>query len=155
MPKRKAGPTINYKIEEIKELELFIPMVSEYLYEKFDEAKLDFEFSFSYSWNFKKEYFSVTIEINYIYNRDNLNEKILSYTGEVVYYIHELKKHFNLKKKETDSLEEFLAILTGISISTIRGMIAVRTVGKFQGDFYLPIINPTLIVQDYLKTLDT
>lgn len=154
MSKRKVQPTINYKIQEIKELELSMPMISEYLYEDFDEAKLDFEFSFSYSCNFKKEYFSVTIEINYIYNRDNLNEKILSYTGEVVYYIHNLKKHFNLKKKETNSLEEFLAILTGISISTIRGMIAVRTVGKFQGDFYLPIINPTLIVQDYLKTLD-
>ena len=127
-------------------------MISETVGDDFDEDKLGYGFTFDYVWNLKTDTFSVVVEIEYAYDKENLNEILLKFVGLVEYKIENLKQFLDLSNKEVRLPVEFLAILTGIAISTMRGMIALRTLGKFQGDFYIPILNPGEVVKDYLNS---
>ncbi|MCB0517311.1 MAG: hypothetical protein H6577_27010 [Lewinellaceae bacterium] len=144
--------SINYRIIDIQELELFIPMVLAEIADDFEEEKLGYGFTFDYSWNLKSDTFSVIVEVLYVYDQEKMNEILLKFLGLVEYEIQDLKQFLDLTNNEVKLPEEFLAILTGIAISTMRGMIALRTVGKFQGDFYIPILNPGDVVRDYLNS---
>ncbi len=152
MAKKKKEEIIEYQIHDIRELEIHVPLLSEEVAVNFDKKKLDYGFTIDYHWDLKKELFSVVIEINYAYDRKGLNENLLNYTGELEYQIRNLKKFIDTENNETKLPEQFLAILTGIAISTVRGMIATRTFGKFQGDFYIPILNPGEVVKAYLAS---
>ena len=154
MSTRKKISEINYKISDINELEIHIPSLSEELYENFDEDKLSFGFNFGYAWNTEENKFSVFLDIVFTYDPQELNENLLHFVGEVEYEILDLKKYLSKKQNEADFPEDFLAILTGIAISTMRGIVAIRTLGKFQNRFYLPIVNPVELVKDYLKALE-
>jgi hypothetical protein len=90
----------------------------------------------------------------YVYDRKNENRELLKFTGEVDYQITGLKHYIDLDHQEIKLPTEMLAKLTGIAISTVRGMIATRTFGKFQGDYYIPILNPAQVVEDYLQAAE-
>lgn len=152
MAKRNKLESINYRINDIQELELFVPMVLAEIVDNFEEDKLSYGFTFDYSWNLKSDTFSVIIEVLYVYDQEGTNEMLLRFVGLVEYEIQNLKQFLDLTNNEVKLPEDFLAILTGISISTMRGMIALRTIGKFQGDFYIPILNPGEVVRDYLNS---
>jgi len=151
MAKKNVPINVNYKISNIQELELIMPGIPESVADDFDEGKLDFGFTFDYIWDIKDETFAVVVEVVYAYDREVLNEILLKFVGLVEYKIENLKQFLDMGSKEVQLPEEFLAILTGIAISTMRGMIALRTIGKFQGDFYIPILNPGDVVRDYLS----
>lgn len=150
MSELKQPFSVNYRISDIRELELSIPLLSEELIENFEEDNLDFGFNIDYVWNLEQDLFSVVIEVNYVYDRESLNENMLKYTGEIEFKVEELNKFIDTEKPKILLPQNFLGALTGITISTIRGMIAMRTFGKFQGDFYIPILNPMQVVQGYL-----
>ncbi len=152
MAKKKKPEELIYNISDIRELEVHIPLLPEGVANDFDEGKLDYGFTFDYFWNLEEDNFSVVIEVIYVYDREGLNELLLKYVGEVEYYIQGLAKHIDVDNNEIKLPAQFLAILTGICISTVRGMIATRTFGKFQGDFYFPILPPMKIVEDYLQS---
>ena len=152
MAKRNKLESINYRINDIQELELFVPMVLAEIVDNFEEDKLSYGFTFDYSWNLKSDTFSVIIEVLCVYDQEGTNEILLRFVGLVEYEIQNLKQFLDLTNNEVKLPEYFLAILTGIAISTMRGMIALRTIGKFQGDFYIPILNPGEVVRDYLNS---
>ncbi len=152
MNKQKKTGAVQYKINDIRELEIHIPLLSVELIDNFDEQKLDYGFNFDYHWDLNASTFSVVTEVHYVYDREHLNETFLEYTAEVEYQVPELSEIIDVQRNEMTMSEEFLAILTGIAFSTVRGMVATRTLGKFQGDFHIPIISPILIVKQYLKT---
>ncbi|KGE85706.1 MAG: hypothetical protein ACE362_05640 [Phaeodactylibacter xiamenensis] len=149
MAKRNTQ-NVKYRICDIKELEVYIPFLPEELKKDFEESKIDYGFTFDYFWNLSEDSFSVAIEVIYVYDKDGLNKEILRYIGEVEYNIQDLGKFIDTKRKIVKFTEEVLAILTGIAISTVRGMIATRTFGKFQSNFHVPILSPIRIVKDYL-----
>lgn len=45
--------------------------------------------------------------------------------------------------------KNILAMMLGISFSTIRGVILNRTIGSFMNNIYLPIINPQEIIEGF------
>jgi hypothetical protein len=149
MAKRKPQ-NVKYRICDIRELEVFIPLLPNELEDSFEEEKFDYGFTFDYFWDLSDDTFSVVIEVIYVYDKEGLNEQILRYVGEVEYEIQDLGNFIDTKRRTIKFTEEVLAILTGISISTIRGMIATRTFGKFQSNFHVPILSPMRIVKDYL-----
>ncbi len=153
MPSRKSTPDLlQYRIADIRELELVVPYLPEDLTRDFDEQRLDYQFTFDYQWNLKENRFSVLVGVTYSYlSGGDAPEDLLNFLGEVEFLIDGLARFIDPKNKEIHLPEEFLAILTGISISTIRGMIAIRTIGKFQGQFFIPVLDPKAVVQDYLR----
>jgi hypothetical protein len=98
--------------------------------------------------------FSVVISIVYLYDRENEKLELLKFIGQVEYRIHNLAFYIDTAAKGIKLPKELLASLTGIAISTVRGMISTRTYGKFQGEFYIPILNPQKVVQDYFSLPD-
>ncbi len=153
MPSRpSATQTLQYRIADIRELELVVPYLPEDLIKDFDERRLDYQFNFDHQWNLEKNRFSILVGVTYAYLSDgDAPEELLNFLGEVEFLIDGLARFIDLKNKEIHFPEEFLAILTGISISTVRGMIAIRTIGKFQGRFFIPILDPKAIVRDHLR----
>ena len=150
MSDKKQSVSVNYRISDIRELEIAIPLLSEQLVENFEEGDLDFGFDIDYIWDLEQDLFSVVIEVNYVYDRQNINENMLKYIGEMEFKIEKLADFIDIENPKILLPQDFLGVLTGITISTIRGMIAMRTFGKFQGDFYIPVLNPMEVVQGYL-----
>ncbi|HMQ47913.1 MAG TPA: hypothetical protein PKA00_10830 [Saprospiraceae bacterium] len=148
---QKTSNTIHYQINRIEELEIHVPFLPDEITDHFDRDRLDFGFSFDYVWDLEENLFSVVIEVVYLYVLDNEQEELLRFSGQIEYKITDLVKFIDIRQKEIKLPEEILGILTGIAISTIRGMIATRTFGKFQGDLYIPILNPMKVVNQYLK----
>ncbi|MDI9553353.1 MAG: hypothetical protein QM232_06320, partial [Bacteroidota bacterium] len=60
---------------------------------------------------------------------------------------------FEIAEVENLPLQDknLLATLLGIAFSTTRGIILTMTVGNFMNKFYLPIINPSEIIEDSFK----
>lgn len=154
MSRKKRTEALRYQIHAIQEVEVHIPILSEALMDSFEEEKLDFSFTFDYLWDTDDDLFSVVVGVVYIYDREHLDEEMLKYTGLVEYRISDLAQYIDTQNKEIKLPIELLAILTGIAISTVRGMIATRTAGKFQGDFYIPILSPMRVVEDYFRMAD-
>lgn len=155
MPKKTRKEPLRYQIHDIQEVEVQIPILSEALLDTFQEEKLDFSFTFDYLWDLEQDLFSVVVGVVYVYDRAELNEEMLKYTGLVEYRISNLAQYIDVRNKEIKLPTELLAIMTGIAISTVRGMIATCTFGKFQGDFYIPILNPMRVVEDYFAAANT
>lgn len=155
MARKKKPEALRYQIHAIQEVEVHLPILSERLMDIFVEEKLDFGFTFDYLWDLEEDLFSVVVGVTYVYDREDLEEEMLKYTGLVEYHISDLAQFIDVRNKEIKLPRELLAILTGIAISTVRGMIATRTVGKFQGDFHIPILSPMRVVEDYFKSADS
>ena len=64
-----------------------------------------------------------------------------------MYKIEDLVNNIKIRKDIISIDDEFLAILLNISIGTIRGMIAVKTMGKIINKYPLPILNPKKIIE--------
>ncbi len=154
MAKPKSPETIKYQIHKIRELEICVPFLPDEFVNHFQADQLDYGFTFDYVWDLKAEIFSVVISIVYLYDRENEKLELLKFIGQVEYRIHNLAFYIDTAAKGIKLPKELLASLTGIAISTVRGMISTRTYGKFQGEFYIPILNPQKVVQDYFSLAD-
>ena len=151
MAKKKQG--LPYSVVGINELALSIPLVEENLYQQFDHAKLNFTIALSFSdKKVQEDKIAVKLDITYLYedNQEADPKSLLFFSGEVIYKILNIKKYAD--KDIIHLPKDILAVLTGITFSTIRGMIAVRTIGKFQGQFFLPVIDPKELVDDYIAS---
>lgn len=149
---QKQSTTIQYQINRIEELAIYVPRLSDEITDRFDRNKLDFGFSFDYVWDLEDDLFSVVIEVVYFYDLADRQEELLRFSGQVEYIIPDLEKYIDITQKGVKLPEDALEILTGIAIGTLRGMIATRTFGKFQGKIYVPIIDTIKIVQQYIKS---
>lgn len=153
MSQKNVPSVVSYRIHQIRELELSLNAQSDEFWASFDKHEVGFAFSFSYDWSLEKNHFSVYVDVYYKYGPDK-EITLLHYAGDVTYYIEDLANFFQEKEQESALPRQFLAILTGIAISSIRGMITARTLGHPQNQIYLPILNPSEIVKSHLAQLD-
>ncbi|MBK8652545.1 MAG: hypothetical protein IPN20_01095 [Haliscomenobacter sp.] len=71
MPSRpSATQTLQYRIADIRELELVVPYLPEDLIKDFDERRLDYQFNFDHQWNLEKNRFSILVGVTYAYLSD-------------------------------------------------------------------------------------
>lgn len=153
MSEKNIPPVVSYRIHQIRELEFSLTAQPDEFRDSFDKQEVGFAFSFSYDWDVEESLFRVFVEVDYKYGPDK-KTILLHYAGDVTYYIKDLANFFQDKEQESALPRQFLAILTGIAISSIRGMITARTLGHSQNQIYLPILNPSEIVESHLAHLD-
>jgi len=107
----------------------------------FDETKLGFNFTPSFSYDEDLKLVKVNIVVAYEYEEKQLLKIDTDTVFEFISFDGFLVKEDSVDKK-------VLATLLGIAFSTVRGIIINRTIGSFINKFYLPIINPTEIIND-------
>lgn len=126
-----------FRIIDLKTNSFFVQEVDDDEIEKFDAKKLEFGIRPSFGFDEKSNVIKVNFIISYNYNE----KEILKIDVDTIFECAS-GKNFDMKDKN------LLAILLGISFSTIRGIILNRTIGNFINKFYLPIINPTEIINE-------
>lgn len=80
------------------------------------------------------------VKINFIVTYDYQEQELLKIDVDTVF-------EFRTEAKKDMENSTILAMLLGISFSTIRGIILNRTIGSFMNNIYLPIINPSEIIK--------
>lgn len=126
-----------FRIIDLKTNSFFVQEVDDDEIENFDAKKLEFGIRPSFGFDEKSNVIKVNFIISYNYNE----KEILKIDVDTIFECAS-GEDFGMKNKN------LLAILLGISFSTIRGIILNRTIGNFINKFYLPIINPTEIINE-------
>ncbi len=109
--------------------------------ESFDETKLGFVFRPSFAYDEELKLVKVNIVVSYEYEGNQL----LKIDTDTIF---EFISFDGILVKDGSEDKNVLATLLGIAFSTVRGIIINRTVGSFINKFYLPVINPTEIIND-------
>lgn len=150
MPAEVNDIKIEYRLNHVEEVEIYLPRYHEM--DGFDVNLFSFGFVLDYLWDLEHHIFSVVITVIYEYEGEEQNKKWLEYTGEIGYCVKDLPQFIDADS-QINLPEDFLSIITGIAISTIRGMIKIRTLGKVQGKVQIPIVDPNSMVKEYLINL--
>ncbi|WP_372756294.1 hypothetical protein [Labilibaculum sp.] len=126
-----------FKIVDLKTNSFSEQNLSEEEIQDFDPNLVEFNIQPGFGFNKKLNLIKVNFVITYLYKK----KEILKIDVDTV---------FEFVKKEDLDLENktILATVLGVSFSTIRGIILNRTIGSFMNKIYLPIINPTEIIED-------
>lgn len=129
-----------FRIISLKTNSFFVQEIDDDEIVKFEDRKLEFGIRPSFGFDEKSNIIKVNFVITYNYNEI----EILKIDVDTIFECAAIDG-FNIKDKN------LLASLLGISFSTIRGIILNRTIGSFINKFYLPIINPTEIIEEEYK----
>lgn len=107
---------------------------------EFNKDLIEFKIQASVGFSKDKKLVQVNFSISYEYEESQL----LNINTDTVFAFDDIEG-LDLENKI------LWATLMGISFSTIRGIIINRTRGSFLDKIYLPIINPTEIIEDMYK----
>ena len=129
-----------YRIVELKTNSYSVQNLSDEETSEFNPEEVEFSFKPAFGFNEEDKAVKVNINVVYIYK----NIEILKINVDIVYGF---TKELDIEIKD----KNVLAQLLGIAFSTIRGIILNRTIGNFMNDIYLPIIDPTEIIEDIFK----
>lgn len=129
-----------YRIVELKTNSFSVQNLSDEEASQFNPKEVEFSFKPAFGFNEEDKAVKVNINVVYIYR----DFEILKINVDIVF---EFVKELEIEIKD----KNILAQLLGIAFSTIRGIILNRTIENFMNDIYLPIINPTEIVDDIFK----
>ena len=126
-----------FKIVNLKTNSFSEQNLSEEEIQDFDPNLVEFNIQPGFGFNKKLNLIKVNFVITYLYKK----KEILKIDVDTV---------FEFVKQDDLNLEDktILATVLGVSFSTIRGIILNRTIGSFMNKIYLPIINPTEIIED-------
>ncbi|MBI9015570.1 MAG: hypothetical protein JEZ08_25350 [Clostridiales bacterium] len=129
-----------YKIISLKTNSFSEISLSDEEIDDFNPDAIEFGIKPSFGFNDELRAVKVNYIITYTYN----SKELLKIDVDTVFEYADIEG-FDSKSKA------FLASILGISFSTIRGIILNRTIGSFLNNIYLPIINPTEIIDDQVK----
>ena len=82
------------------------------------------------------------VKVSFIVTYNYNGQEILKIDIDTVF-------EFNKESAKDMQNENVLAMMLGISFSTIRGVILNRTIGSFMNNIYLPIINPQEVIKAF------
>ena len=145
MEKKSPNKTkIELRLLKIQELAFIMDSAKIAAIPDFDFKNISIEFGIKTEIIPEKELFILDTLVKYNYLLDAQSERIVEL---------ETTNHFEIKKlKELIDTNEsavfkdnsgILPTLIGISVSSLRGMLVVKTVGTLLSDFPLPLVNPT------------
>lgn len=125
-----------FRIIDIKTNSFFVKELEDDA-EPFSEKDLKFKIKPIFGFEEEKRLIKINLSIIYSYKR----EDYLKIDVDTIYEIAPVES-INLKDIG------LLSMLLGIAFSTTRGIILNLTVGNFMNKVYLPIINPSEIIED-------
>ena len=136
------------KINKVKIEEINFREPNDSLIKNFDENQLTIHINTSYSYKLEDE--EVTVSLGVIYDYKNKNEKkaqeLLNYKGSFEFKIGNLNEIVKKNSIGIDMPDGILEIITGVAISSARGIIIAKTAGSFINQFYLPLVSPQEII---------
>jgi hypothetical protein len=133
-----------FRIIDIKTNSFFVKDLNVNEAENFAEEDLKYKIRPTFGFEENKRLIKINLVIIYSYKK----EEYLKIDVDTIYEIAQIQE-LNLHEVG------LLSILLGIAFSTTRGIILNLTVGNVMNKFYLPIINPTEIVEAEFKKLPT
>ena len=136
------------KINKVKIEEINFREPNDSLINSFDENQLSIHINTSYTYKLEEE--EVTVSMIVIYDYKNENEKkaqeLLNYKGSFEFKIGNLNEIVKKNDIGIDVPDGILEIITGVAISSARGIIIAKTAGSFINQFYLPLVSPQSII---------
>lgn len=129
-----------FKIVDLKTNSFSEQNLSEEETQNFNPDILEFNIQPGFGFNKEKNFIKVNFVISYLYKE----KEILKIDVDTVF---EFVKHDDLDLEN----KTILSTVLGVSFSTIRGIILNRTIGSFMNKIYLPIINSTEIIEDFVN----
>jgi len=129
-----------FRIYEIKTNSFSVKDLKSEEAESFSAKDLTFKTRPSFGFDEELRVIKVSLNISYSYKE----EDYLRIDVDTIFEIAEVE---NIPLQD----KNLLATLLGIAFSTTRGIILTMTVGNFMNKFYLPIINPSEIIEDSFK----
>lgn len=132
-----------YRIIELKTNSFSVQNLDDKELDEFNPDEVGFTFKPGFGFNEELHAVKVNTEVTYLYK----DKEILRINVDTVY---EFVKEASIDIKD----KRILVQLLGIAFSTVRGIILNRTIGNFMNDIYLPIINPTEMIEDMFKEME-
>jgi len=119
-------------------------------------ASFDVTTNVLYNWNFETKMIGINLEFKYYFHDDSKDLgpfEGLVYGTRVNFIVDDLEKLFIVRSPDDFDIDHTLeTLLVSISISTTRGMLAVRTMGTIFENHMIPILNPQdLLLSELLK----
>ena len=108
------------------------------------------EINFNVSQNFEFKSDKKQLDITLLVNLTETKSKnlLVSLETRYDYYIQEYEE----LTQQNEIPVQFLAILLGLSLSSTRGILFSKTVGTTLEKYYLPILNPTSIINNLINS---
>lgn len=141
---------IQISIREINEISftlLQLPLPIDQI--QFGE-NLSFKFGFEFKINLENEEFVFNTSIQYLII--DFEKPMIELEVAIIFDIKNLAKVVQIDKEDQYQINDgFLATLAGVSIGTVRGILAANTKGKPLAKYPLPIINPKELLEQMNK----
>ena len=143
--------TTPFNIFKIKELSYNFNKFDTADIQEFDAEKLYIGYGLGFSPSETKEVFVVNLKVIYEYKKNDLTKtEILSMESDFYFHIGELENLLIEHNLDFELPKSIMESIVGISVSTMRGMIAVKTAGNFINDYPLPVIDVNTLINDLL-----
>lgn len=107
------------------------------------DGKLKLGFKCLLSPNEEEDLFTVFLAIKYI----DKSVDVLEYAASFIFEVIDLKNMLEKKEGKIRVHPDFIPYLTDLSFDTLRGMIAVKTMGTALASHPLPIINTKKLLE--------
>lgn len=143
------------KINKVKIEEINFREPSDSLIKTFDENHLSIHINSSYNYNLEAEEVTVSLIVIYEYKLGKKAEELLNYKGSFEFKIGNLNSIVKKLEKGIDIPDTILEIITGVAISSARGIIIAKTAGSFINQFYLPLVSPQSIIAKLKEKIAT
>jgi len=117
----------------------------------FNSDNLQIEFEFKIDTDISNDLFCIEIIARYIYKTNNEQVKVLEMGSNNQFKVFDLINLIDIlpNDKITDKAG-FLPTLISISISSLRGMLVIKTLGTVLADYPIPIVDPVSLIQNAL-----
>ena len=144
MQKKEEQIQIQLKLKKVLETGYFFDSALLSSFINLDLLKINIEFGFKIDVDISTNLFILHVLVRYQYPKENELEKILELTSSNYFEIENLDNLIEMSNDEgIKDKANILPTLLGFSISTLRGILVVKTAGTVLADYPLPIVNPT------------
>ena len=148
-----ATNVTTFEIVKIRELSYNFKTLDDRDIQEFDKKRFNISFGLKIDKGDAEDIFVLTLKIVYEYSKDDGNAtELLSMECEFRYLVGNLKEFIFVDGSNIRLPTAVMEPAVGTAISTIRGMIAVRTAGNFLANYPLPLVDITRIL-DSLKNI--
>jgi hypothetical protein len=140
------------KLVHVKNELLYIKEPNEQLVASFDENLLQVGIGVKLSPSKQKSTLTFHLDVSYDYDIASEHPlRFIKFEGAFEFKISPFEENILLKGEDLNMDHQLLSSLLEISISTARGILLAKSAGGFLHKYYLPIINPSEIIQNMLK----
>jgi len=151
--KFQKNSEIKLRLLKIQEIAFIMDLAKIAAIPDFDFKNIAIEFGFKTEIIPEKELFILNTLVKYSYLLNDKSEKIVELETTNHFEIEKLKELIDTKESDVFKVNSgILPTLIGISVSSLRGIMVVKTDGTLLSEFPLPLVNPTDICSQMINS---